>query len=128
MQEYGRIRKGRGSNVHSYFEKNKTNRFSTQLGFDRIVSESSKLAVKNSISFYDRSIEVPDYLFSGDQLSTFSEINYSHKRRDVEWIGGLNLWTDRFSQKKQDANEAVDYNYITAGAFVQNTFNPAERR
>ena len=118
---------GRGSNVHSYFEKNKTNRFSTQLGFDRIVNESSKIAVKNSIGFYKRSIEVPDYLFAGDQLSSFSEINYSRKQQHTEWIGGLNLWTDRFSQKREDANEVVDYNYITVGMFAQNTFSPVEK-
>ena len=118
---------GKGDSTHSYFEKNKTNRFSTQLGLDRIVNEKSKLSFKNSVSYYDRSIEIPNYKFSGIQLSSFSEINYNYKGEKTEWIGGLNLWTDKFSQQRIDTTKVVDYNYTTIGAFVQNTWNATKK-
>jgi iron complex outermembrane receptor protein len=118
--------KGNGDANHSYFEKNKTNRFSTQLAFDRIISEQSKFAFKNSFSFYDRDIEIPNYSFSGKQFSSFVEANYNFNTEKTEWIGGLNLWTDQFTQDKIATTKAVDYNYTTVGAFVQNTWNPAE--
>jgi len=118
---------GKGDSIHSYFEKNKTNRFSTQLGFDRKVNDKSKFAFKNSVSYYDRSIEIPNFKFSGIQLSSFSEANYNHKGERTEWIAGANLWTDKFSQNKFDTTKVVDYNYTTFGAFVQNTWNATEK-
>ncbi|AEE54425.1 MAG TPA: TonB-dependent receptor [Haliscomenobacter sp.] len=118
---------GNGNNIHSYFDRNETNRFSTQLGFDRILNEKSKFSLKNSVSYYDRTIEVSDYVFSGKQLSSFSEINFTHEKEKTEWVGGLNLWTDEFSQQKIDTQKVVDYNYTTVGAFVQNIFNATEK-
>ncbi|AWG23520.1 collagen-binding protein [Flavobacterium faecale] len=119
--------KGNGDANHSYFEKNKTNRFSTQLAFDRIINEQSKFSFKNSFSFYDRSIAIPNYSFSGKQFSSFVEASYNYNTERTEWIGGLNLWTDQFTQDKIANTQAVDYKYTTVGAFVQNTWNPNEK-
>ena len=118
---------GNGDSIHSYYEKNNTNRLSTQLGFDRILDENSKFSFKNSVSYYDRNIEIPDFEFSGIQLASFSEANYNHKNEKTEWIGGLNLWTDKFTQSNVAEEDAVDYNYTTVGAFVQNTWNISEK-
>lgn len=117
---------GNGDNLHSYFEKNKTNRFSTQLGLDHNFNDKSKLSFKNSLSFYDRTIEIPSFQFSGIQLSSFGEVNFNHKSEKSEWITGVNVWTDEFSQKDFDASKEVDYNHTTFGAFVQNTWNTTE--
>jgi outer membrane receptor for ferrienterochelin and colicins len=118
---------GKGDSIHSYFEKNQTNRFSTQLEFDRKVNDKSKFVFKNSISYYDRAIEIPNFIFSGVQLSSFSEGNYHHKGERMEWIAGANLWTDKFTQNKIDTAKAVDYNYTTLGVFVQNTWSVTEK-
>lgn len=118
---------GKGDSIHSYFERNNTNRFSTQLGLDHKVNDKSKFAFKNSVSYYDRAIEIPNCKFSGVQLSSFSEANYNHKREKCEWITGANLWTDKFSQNKFDTTKVVDYNYTTFGAFVQNAWNATEK-
>lgn len=117
----------KGDSIHSYFEKNKTNRFNTQLGLDYKLNDISKLSFKNSISNYDRTIEIPDFKFSGVQFSSFSEANYNHKGEKFEWVTGLNLWTDKFSQNISDTLKAVDYNYLTLGAFIQNTWNATDK-
>jgi iron complex outermembrane receptor protein len=118
---------GKGDNVHSYFEKNKTTRFSTQLGFNHRISKRSTFSVKNSISYYDRSIEIPDFEFSGEQISSFSEAAYSNIGDNMEWIGGLNLWTDQFRQNKLDTSEVVDYQHMVLGAFIQNIWNTTRK-
>ena len=87
----------------------------------------SKLSFKNSISYYDRTIEIPTFKFSGDQLSSFTEATYNYNSGKSEWIVGLNLWTDTFNQDKFNEAEIVDYNYTTFGAFVQNTWNVNEK-
>lgn len=116
-----------GDSTHSYFEKNKTNRLSTQIGLDHKINEKSKFSFKNSISYYDRTIEIPSFQFSGIQLSSFSEANYNRKSEKSEWISGVNIWTDKFSQNKFDNAKVVDYNYATIGAFFQNTWNATDK-
>lgn len=116
-----------GDDTHSYFEKNKTNRYSAQLGLDHTINADSKLSFKNSLSYYDRAIEIPNYKFSGIQLASFSEATYNYKVENSEWIAGLNLWTDKFNQDKFDSSKAVDYHYTTFGGFVQNTWNATEK-
>ena len=110
-----------GSSQHSYFEKNNTNRISSQVGIDHTINERSTFSFKNSISYYDRTIEIPDFKFSGDQISSFSELSYIHKDEKSEWITGLNLWSDQFNQNELNFSEAVDYQHTTVGAFFQNT-------
>ena len=44
----------------------------------------------------------------------------------MEWILGLNLWTDKFTQNEFDTAKVVDYNYSTFGGFIQNTWNISE--
>jgi iron complex outermembrane receptor protein len=116
-----------GSSQHSYFEKNNTNRISSQVGIDHTINERSTFSFKNSISYYDRTIEIPDFKFSGDQISSFSELSYIHKEEKSEWITGLNLWSDQFNQNELNFSEAVDYQHSTVGAFVQNTSNLTEK-
>ncbi len=117
---------GKGDSIHSYFEKNKTKRFSTQSGFDHKINNSSKLSFKNSVSYYDRTIEIPTYKFAGVQLSSFSEATLSKKSERTEWITGLNLWTDKFSQTDLSSSAVVDYYHMTLGAFIQNTWNATD--
>jgi len=118
---------GSGDSIHSYFEKNKTNRFSTQAGLEIAAKENLIVRLKNSISYYDRSIEIPDYIFSGSQASSFTEAGINMKTEKAEWIGGFNLWTDQFTQKDTDSSRALDYKHLTYGAFIQNTWNALEK-
>lgn len=118
---------GKRDAANAFFEKNNTLRFSTQLGMDHHRNDTSKLSFKNSISFYDRTIEIPDFIFSGVQLSSFSEANYTLRNATSEWIVGLNLWTDKFTQDQLNTFEVVDYNHITTGIFLQNTWDATEK-
>ncbi len=114
---------GKGDSIHSYFEKNKTDRYSTQLSIDHKINDEAKISFKNSVSYYNRSIQIPDYLFSGIQLSSYSEVNFNYKKEKSEWISGINFLTDKFTQDKHDTIIPVNYNQNTIGAFVQNTWN-----
>ena len=67
--------KGKGDDTHSYFEKNKTQRHSTQLTFGHRFNEKDRLDFKNSVTYFKRNIGVPSYSFEGVQVSTFSELS-----------------------------------------------------
>ncbi len=118
--------KGESDSVHSYFEKNITNRYSTQLAFDHKFGKCSHLGVKNSVSYFNRKTSIPGYSFEGLQLSSFSEVTYASHDEKVEWITGLNAWTDQFNESQLDSFPKRDYSQNTYGLFVQNTWNAAE--
>ncbi|TAD81169.1 MAG: TonB-dependent receptor [Bacteroidetes bacterium] len=113
--------------ANGFFEKNRTNRMSTQLGLDHRINKQSSVSFKNSISYYDRSIEIPGFKFSGLQVSSFSEASYNYKGEKTEWITGLNVWTDKFTQNQFATGKLVNYAHSTFGGFVQNTWNASEK-
>ena len=79
------------------------------------------------MSYYDRSIGLPGYLFSGVQLSTYSEANYSRKGEKADWVAGVNFLSEHFKEDKNSNSALRSYNYTTIGGFVQNTWNVAEK-
>lgn len=110
----------KADDVHTYFERNKTQRYSTQLAFNHQFSENSRLGIKNSVSYFDRKINIPQFAFDGTQISSFSEVFYTLSHDKTEWIGGANLWTDNFKEKKLSDFQLRNYDQTTVGAFAQN--------
>jgi outer membrane receptor for ferrienterochelin and colicins len=117
---------GKADASHTYFERNKTQRISSQLKAETKLTDHSRLVVKNSISFFDRKITKSDYDFSGDQVSSFTELNVSRSGEKMEWIWGGNAWTENFQQKNQ-TNYRLDERYWIVGAFAQNTWSLSEK-
>ncbi|MCM4161920.1 TonB-dependent receptor [Antarcticibacterium flavum] len=109
-----------------YFEKNNTERITTRASLSTNFENGSYLNIKNSFSFFDRRIEIADYVFSGKQFASFNEATYHFGNPDLEWIIGANLWVDSFDQEENVNSRVVDYNYITTGAFLQNTWKITE--
>ncbi|TKC05380.1 TonB-dependent receptor [Pedobacter polaris] len=109
---------GNADATHTYFEQNKTERVSTQLSLDHAFGKCGHFTFKNSISYFNRKLNTPGYGFNGTQYSTFTEANYANHGEVIEWVGGLNLWTDRFREKAQ-TSALRNYEQITIGAFLQ---------
>lgn len=118
---------GKGDATHSYFEKNNSDRFSTQLSFTHTLNEKSVINIKNSINHFNRVINTPGYEFNGVQNSTFTEVNYVSNHENSEWVGGINLWTDGFSETQLTSTPLRDYNQTTMGAFIQNNTKLSEK-
>ena len=116
-----------GKTESGYFESNETDRLSTQFDATHRFSDHSRIQLKNSISFFDRSIAIPSYVFSGKQVSSFSELNYVTFGDKMEWIVGGNLWTEKFDQRQGDPENDLGFSNTTTGAFVQNTWNMARQ-
>lgn len=108
-----------------YFEKNNTDRFTTQLGVTHRIGENGALNFKNSYSHFNRLIEIPSYAFKGTQQSTYSELTYSVAGEKMDWIWGANVITDEFKEDQPAATAPRDYDYNTYGGFIQNTWQPS---
>jgi iron complex outermembrane receptor protein len=111
---------------HTYFEKNKSNRYSTQFKFEKKFSNKSVLNIKNSLAYFKRNITLPDYFFQGKQYLTYSELSYLLPGIKSEWVGGFNLVTDRFKQPNE-VQYPLNYNRTTSGVFLQNNWKPDEK-
>ena len=118
--------KGKGDATHSYFEKNKSNRISTQFSLDHQFNENSSLSIKNSFNNFSRIITTPGYTFDGKQLSTYSEISYNTNHENADWVAGINLYTDNFQEYPKDNFPKRNYDQNTIGGFIQNTWKATD--
>lgn len=112
-----------------YKEKNDVNRITTQIKLEHKISESSTLQFKNSFNHFDRSLSIyPDftsgeYRFAGKQLSSFSEISYTHRKNQNTFITGLNFYTDDFKETPLMSTVLRNEKLATAGFFANYTFD-----
>jgi iron complex outermembrane receptor protein len=114
--------KGQGDSIHRYFNRNISNRYSTQFDLTHTFANKMHLSLKSSLSWFDRSIEVPSYYFHGNQFSSYSELACSQRKEKVEWTAGLNAYTDDFNEKADSALLKRSYVLNTFGAFAQGTW------
>ena len=117
---------GKGDNTHSFFERNKTKRVSTQFTLDHQLNEESGFKLKNSVSYFNRIINSKSYAFNGTQYSTFTEATYVNKAEKSDWVAGVNVLTDQFKENPSTPAILRNYNQITLGAFIQNTWNTSD--
>lgn len=110
-----------------YFEKNNTDRFTSQVDVQHKLSDKSNLHFKSSYSNFNRLITIPTYIFEGVQQSSYSELNFTTKREKSFWIAGINFLTDDFNEQRHNTAALRDYHYNTYGIFVQNTWTPEGR-
>jgi iron complex outermembrane receptor protein len=104
---------------HPYTEQNKSNRNFYQMQYELKRDGGDVLTFRNSLSLFNRDILIPEYTFSGKELSSFSEISYLYNWHNHKTVGGLNLITDKFRENRQTDSLLRDYNLVTTGLFVQ---------
>ena len=106
-----------------FVEANQTSRFATQFKFEHQFNHNTQFFIKNSVSAFARKITLPDYQFSGTQTASFTEIGIANYSEKIEWVGGLNVWTDLFKEQALQSTNLRDYNLVTVGGFIQNVLN-----
>lgn len=111
---------GKANSTHQYFERNKSYRLSTQLSITHIIDSISRLTLKNTIGSFDRNLANPDFVFTGKELSSFTELTYITTGKRSGWVTGLNFITDKFNSPVSDSK--LNYKQQTFGVFGQNTY------
>lgn len=110
------------SQLHQYTEENISKRISSQIAYDTQINDASNLNIKNSISFFDRNLTIPDFNFNGKQINTFTEVSYQKTFTNTDWTFGTNLYTSNFNEN-DNAPLQRDQKDVTYGAFVNNTYD-----
>src|SRR5882757_1006322 len=108
---------------HVYFEKNKTIRNTTTFEFDKRFLNRQSFKLKQSLSIFDRKINIPGYLFSGLNTNSFTEASYVFYKKAHTLIGGLNFIYDNFKQRNNTSLIDQSTRSSTAGLYVQDTWD-----
>jgi len=108
-----------------YNEINVSKRLNSQIHYQKKMKGNKTATFKNSVSFFDRDQRIPEYIFSGNQLNTFTEVNLVAPREKTEWITGLNAYSYKFDETSDTLNR--DLSDFSAGAFVNNILDISEK-
>lgn len=114
--------------IKGFFEKNNTDRITTQFGIVNRLTETSTLQFKNSYSRFNRVLSTPDHIFDALQQSSFTELSWNKKGLHSDWVIGTNLITENIAKKPFIINQdKIDYRYNTVGVFIQNAWSINEK-
>lgn len=114
---------GKPGLFHTYFEQNETLRNTTTFELDKKYENKNSFKLKQSLSFFDRKISIPNYLFSGANTNAYTDVSYLWNGEKHTVIGGLNLLYDNFKQKIVSNLDAKSF---TTGAYVQHNWDISE--
>lgn len=105
----------------TYFEDSSTERLSSQIEYVAQLSSGNELVLRNSVNHFQRELDVPSFSFAGTQLSSFSEAHIVGATQSMDWVAGLNIWTEDFEQEGIIPGPKLDFDTQTQGMFVQAT-------
>jgi iron complex outermembrane receptor protein len=110
-----------------YFEENISNRLSSQMKFDKQFGIGRTFTLKNSVSYYDRTINQSSGSFKGKQISSYTEASYNFSFQKHTFVTGANVNSEKFSEDAALSNQQRNYNYITTGLFLQDDWKPTPK-
>ena len=114
--------------LHSFYEENKTNYLSGKINYTHNFTENKQFTFRSNIANYSRSIKTNTSLFSGEQLSIFSEASYLRKNKKHSWVSGVNFYLSRFVQQAPSTKLfSINYSYKTVGIFTQDNWKLSKK-
>jgi len=113
--------------LHRFFEQDISNRISSQLQFKKQFGEDESLTIKNSFSYFNRSIHQASYTFAGKQKSSYTEASFNFKIAKQQFVTGINVTTEKFVEDSSKSHLQRNYNYTTTGLFLQDDWKPTEK-
>tara|TARA_R110002050_G_scaffold74772_4_gene160132 strand:- start:31375 stop:33534 length:2160 start_codon:yes stop_codon:yes gene_type:complete len=108
--------------IHQYTEENISKRISSQAVYQTQLDSVSTLNIKNSVSFFDRKLTVPNFSFDGKQTNTFTEVSYQRETSKIDWIFGANLYSSNFDENDM-APLQRDQKDLTTGLFANSIYD-----
>jgi outer membrane receptor for ferrienterochelin and colicins len=120
--------RGQADGFHQYFEKNDSFRNITTLQLDREFEGGSRLVAKQSLAFFNREVQIPNYLFEGKQFNSYTDISYLRTINHHVLVFGFNAVYDQF-RERPSLNTLIrrDETRTTFGGYAQDSFAVNEK-
>ena len=108
---------------HRYFENNTSLRNITTMQLDHEFADGRKVIAKQSIAFFSRQIEIPNYLFKGRQTNSYTDISYFLPVGNHALVCGINAVYDQF-REHSNSSSLIKRNETrtTLGGYLQDNF------
>lgn len=113
--------RGHADDLHQYFENNNSVRNITTVQFEKEFAGGSRLVGKQSLTFFSRKIEIPNYLFEGSQFDSYTDISYFRTVNNHALVFGLNAVYDQFRERRSPLPR--DETRTTFGGYMQDSFS-----
>lgn len=111
---------------HQYFEKNKTLRNISTFELDKKIGGNKRFVVKQSFSFFDRTINIPSYTFAGIDHSVFTDVSYITNANRHALVLGANAIYNNFKEKRNSSSNR-DNTATTGGLYAQHTLDATDK-
>ena len=116
--------RGRADGLHKYFEKNNSFRNITTLQLERALGGGGKIVARQSLAFFRREIEIPDYRFEGGQFNSYTDVAYFRPVEKHALVLGFNAIYDRFREGRNSGGLIPrDESRRTFGGYAQDSFD-----
>ena len=78
-----------------------TNHFATSppSNLKEILLGGRRIVARQSLAFFDRAIEIPNYRFAGRQFNSYTDISYFHPLKNHALVFGFSSAYDNFNEK-----------------------------
>ncbi|HET7178080.1 MAG TPA: TonB-dependent receptor [Chryseosolibacter sp.] len=117
---------------HQYMRTEHTFRNVLDLQLNHHYSPDHVIVFKTAMSAYRRKLEVPfqsspDFFFAATQYSSYSELSDRRQLGTHTLVAGINLITESLRKVDSENVSFKDYDYVTAGLFVQDDWEVTDR-
>jgi outer membrane receptor for ferrienterochelin and colicins len=112
---------------HQFFIQNKSLRNTADIAWEQKYSNNAMLTAKASTSFFNRQIATNVFGMTANQTIWYSELAYSQKSKNHNWVAGINFNGDDFNKKQPDSSYIPNENSNTIGLFAQDDWKFAKQ-
>jgi outer membrane receptor for ferrienterochelin and colicins len=118
--------KDKADAFHQYFEKNRTLRNISTFELDKRIGDKKRFVAKQSISVFDRTINIPAYSFAGIDYNGYTDISYISNGEKHAFVLGGNFIYNKFNEKDNSAGNR-DNTVRTGGIYGQHTWDATDK-
>lgn len=119
--------------THFYLDDQESRRYTSQFSYAHDFNKIHSIRLKNSVSSFERQIQLHEdtlsniTFFGGQQINSFSELNYNYNKDKHNLTVGFNLYTDAFMEEEQNSIGIRNQSYLTNGLFLNYLWNITEK-
>ncbi len=118
----------------SYFlDEQESSRITSQFSAKYKLSKKNTITLKNSVSSFDRYINIDENIlgtsttFGGNQLNSFTELNFNINKETQNINIGFNSLSDIFSEKHYLSNQLRNQEYNTLGLYINHLWDISDK-
>jgi len=116
-----------------FLDDQESSRFTTQFSVKYKLGATNTITLKNSFSSFDRYINIDENIlgtsttFGGNQLNSFTELNFNINKETQNINIGFNSLSDIFSEKYYLSQQLRNQEYHTLGLYINHLWDISDK-